>query len=342
MAQIFYNIFTDVHFLGAFIQTIVLIFLGFILRRKGIFTDTAKSVLTTLVWKVTVPCFAFNAFMQDFDSQVFSSSITIFVLGIILYIVLIFGGKLIFIKQGKEASLIGGLFLAIGQTTLFSMPILQSVYEGRAGYGEIMLNISTFSIVFRIFVYIVSFTLISGEKLRWETLGASLKKIFITPVMIGMISGIICFLIQNSVPFVRIDKTLPALYVTISTLTKMMNPCAMLLIGVGLGQSDFKSAFSTPLAWILAAFRNFIAPVLIAAISLILYKTGLVHFTEYSFTALVIGFSAPISVTLSVICMQYHKEEQLAARAVLLSTLMTLISLPLAFVLVNFCTEVLM
>lgn len=336
MTRIFYAIFTDVHFLGAFLQTVFLIFLGFILRRKSIFNDGAKSVLTTLVWKVSVPCFAFNAFMQDFDSKSFYSSIMIFTLAIVFYIVLILLGKLIFLKKGSDISTLGGLFLAIGQTTLFSMPILQSVYSGRPGYGEVMLNISAFSIVFRIFVYIVSFTLISGNKIHLKTLGPSLKKIFITPVMIGMIAGIICFLIQGSVPLVRIDKTLPAVYVTVKNLALMLNPCAMLLIGVTLGESDFKSAFSSPLAWIFACLRNIVAPVLILIFCVILEKTGLIHFTEYSLVALVIGFSAPISVTLSVMCVQYHKQEHLSSRAVLLSTLMTLITMPLSFVMVYY------
>lgn len=333
MFQIFCSIFTDVHFIGAFIQTVFLIFLGFILRRKEIFSGGAKSVFTTLVWKVTVPCFAFNAFMQDFDKGIFTSSLHVFVIAVVFYIILILAGKLIFLRKGRDISILAGLFFAIGQTTLFSMPILQSVYDGRPGYGEVMLNISAFSIVFRIFVYIVGFALISGEKFTKETFGPTLKKIFVTPVMIGMVLGIICFLIQGKIPFVRVDKSLPAVYMTVSSLAKMLNPCAMLLIGITLGESDFKSAFSSKLAWIFALLRNFAAPIVIMMLCLLIQKTGIVHLSQNSLVAIVIGFSAPISVSLSVICVQYQKEEQLASRSVLLSTLMTLISLPLAFVL---------
>lgn len=338
MLKIFFQIFTDVQFLGAFIQTVILILLGFILRRKGIFAEGAKSVLTALVWKITVPCFAFNAFMQDFNAQNLKSGITILILSTIIYTLLIILGKISFFKLGKDKSLLGGLFLAIGQTTLFSMPILNSVYEGRPGQGEVMLNISCMSIVFRVFVYIVGFILISGQNISLKTLGPSLKKIFFTPVMIGMLAGIICFLIQNKAPFVRIDKTLPPLYVTVRSLARMLNPCAMLLIGITLGESDFKSAFNDPVAWLFAFLRNFIAPVLVLGICILLQISGVIQFTEYILVALVIGFSAPISVTLSVMCVQYKREDLFASKAVLLSTLMTIVSMPLMFVLVYYFT----
>lgn len=336
----FVRILTDINFLGAFLQTVILIFLGFILRRKNILEQNSKKVLTTLVWKITVPCFAFNAFMQDFDYINFKSSLKIFVLAFLIYIIIILLGKLIFIKKGKTISTLGGLFFAIGQTTLFSMPILQSIYES---HGEdVMLYISTISIVFRIFVYIVGFTLISGEKISRTNIGPTLKKIFVTPVMIGMFAGIIVFLIQNITPqistasgncsFLRIDKTLPALYLTVKTLSKMMGPVAMLLIGVTLGESNFASAFKDRLAWIFAVLRNICGPAIVLLICFILNKTGIFIFTEHSVISIVIAFSAPISVSLSVICVQFHKEEKLASRACLISTLLTAITLPLAFV----------
>lgn len=341
MLEIFLRIFSDVNFLGAFIQTVVLIFLGFILKRKNVFNDGAKAVLTTLVWKITVPCFAFNAFMQDFNQQIFSKGVQIFYISIVFYILLIFAGKFSFIRLSKSQSTLAGLFFAIGQTTLFSMPVLQSVYDSKAGYSEVMLYISILSIVFRIFVYIVGFTLISGEKLTENTL-LKLKQIFVTPVMIGMISGIICFLIQNKLPFVRLDRSLPQVYFTVKSLARMLNPCAMLLIGVTLGEADFQSAFKSGLAWIFAILRNVICPVIVTALCVLLHKIQFIQFNEYSLIAVVIAFSAPISVSLSVICVQYNKDQLLASRSVLVSTLLTIITLPMAFVLAHFAVDFLL
>ncbi|MCQ2575142.1 MAG: AEC family transporter [Treponema sp.] len=305
--------------------------------RKGIIDVSAKKTLTTLIWKLAVPCFAFNAFMQDFEYNSFKSSLTEFLLAIVFYIVLIVAGKLLFIKKGKDFSTVSGFMMTIGQTTLFSMPILQSVYEHSA--QEVMLYISTIRIVFRIFVYIVAYTVISCEKITFKSLGPQLKKVFLTPVMIGMLLGILVFLLQNKIPVLRVDKTLPVLYVTVKALAAMVGPLCMLLIGMSVGEAKLSECLKDGYAWLLAVLRNFLAPVIVLFLCFILHKTGIYHFTEYSLMAIVIGFSAPISVTLSIACMEYQKEEILASRSCVISTLMTLISFPLSFVMVHFVLQ---
>ncbi len=331
MTDIFRQVFTDPHFLSAFIQTVIIILLGFFFRRKNLVGSEGKAVLTTLVWKLSVPCFAFNAFMQDFDPVSFSSSIRLFFLAIVFYIILIFTGRLLFTKLGKGRALIAGLFVAIGQTTLFSMPILQSIYDGVA--PEVLLYISTISIVFRIFVYIISFSIITGERFRAGNIGSSLKKIFVTPIMIGMFLGIAAFLLQNRLPFLRLDKSMPVPYVTVKSLAQLLSPLTMFLVGLTIGEARFAESLKDRTAWTIALCRNFLAPVILLCICTVLHKSGLFRFSLLSLISIIIGFSAPISVTLSVMCLQAKKEEVLSSRACLISTLLTIVSLPIMFVL---------
>lgn len=334
MFDIFKLVFTDEKFLTAFSQTVIIIFIGFVFMRKGIIDVSAKRTLTALIWKLAVPCFAFNAFMQDFEWNSFKFSLTEFLLAIFFYVFLIFIGKFIFWKKGNDLSSVAGLMMAIGQTTLFSMPILQSVYENRA--QEVLLYISTISIVFRIFVYIIGVTVISGERITAKQLLPQLKKVFVTPVMIGMFLGIVVFLVQNKAPVLRVDRTLPILYSTVKVLSSLVSPLCMLLIGIQIGEAKISECLKDKFAWCLALLRNIFGPVLVSVLCLLIHKMGIVCFNEYSLVAIVIGFSAPISVTLSIACMQYHKEEILASRACVISTLLTIVTFPLCFVLVHF------
>lgn len=341
MANIFLIVFTNPHFLSAFFETVIIIFLGFVFMRSGIVDSAGKKTITALIWKLTVPCFAFNAFMQDFEWASFKASLVEFFLAFIFYIVLILIGKLIFIKKGRDVSTISGLFMAIGQTTLFSMPILQSVYGGKA--DEVLLYISTISIVFRIFVYIIGYSIISGEKITRENFGSSFKKVFLNPVMIGMFAGIFVFLVQNVTPqvlvgdrtysFLRIDKTLPVMYVTVKSLASMISPLCMFMIGMSIAEAELSECIKDRFAWLIALLRNIAGPIVVTLLCFIIHKTGLFTFNEYSMISIVVGFSAPISVTLSIMCVQAHREEQLASRACLISTLLTLVTFPMSFVL---------
>ena len=332
MSEVFNTVFSNHSFLSAFFQIVILIFVGFVFTRKDILEGSGKKTLSALIWKLAVPCFAFNAFMQDFEWQTFKSSLVEFVLSVFFYILLIVIGKLIFLKKGKAASTVSSFFMAIGQTTLFSMPILQSVYETHG--EEVMLYISTISIVFRIFVYIVAISVISGEKINPQNFTSSIKKVFLTPVMIGMFLGISVFLMQNikGCSFLRLDKSIPVFYVTVKSLSKLVSPLCMIMIGMSIGEASLTECLKDKTAWIIAFLRNILAPLLIGFCCVIIHKTGLYRFNEYSLMALLIGFSAPVSVTLSIACVQYKKEEILASRACVISTLMTIVTFPAAFV----------
>ena len=341
MIEIFKSVLGDVHFLGAFLQSVIVILLGYFFRHYNIVDSAGKKTLTAVVWKMAVPCVAFNSFMQDFNQSQFKTGLGIFFLTFVFYAIIVLVFKAAFIRTGKDKSLIAGLFAAVGQVTLFSMPILQSVYTGRD--KEVMLYISMLSIAFRIMVYIISYYLISGEKIEMKHLGASMKKIFVTPIMISMGLGILVYLIQNITPqvqlssgsysFLRIDKTLPALYTPVITLSRLLNPLSMFLIGMSIGEADFSEALKDKAAWIAALGRNFVAPVIVLLGSCVIKALGLFDFDEYSLISLVIGFSAPVSVTLSITCMQFHKEEAFASRTCLISTLLCVLTLPFSFVL---------
>ncbi len=343
MLEVLKLVLCDVHFLGAFFQTVITICLGYFFRRRGIVDDSGKKTVTAIVWKIAVPCIAFNAFMQDFNRENFTTSLVEILLAGIIYALLVFLGKLAFIKRVKDERILAALFVAVGQTTLFSLPILQSVYTGRD--KEVMLYISSISVVFRIMVYIVGFYIISGERFHIKTFSASAKKIFVTPIMIGMFLGIAVWLLQDFTAqvqteqgmysFLRVDKTLPVLYTTVSSFCHLLNPLSMFLIGMSIGEADFSSAVKDKNAWLIAVMRNFFAPVFVLIFCCVLHLTGIVCFNEYSLAALVIGFSAPISVTLSMMCVQFHRHELLASRACFISTLLTIISMPFSFVIIH-------
>lgn len=201
-----------------------------------------------------------------------------------------------------------------------------------------MLYISTISIVFRIFVYIIGISIISGVQISITNLGPSLKKVFVTPVMIGMFLGILVFIIQNLTPqvngysFLRLDKSVPVLYAPVKTSAQLVSPLCMFMIGMSIGEAQISECIKDRFAWLIALLRNIIGPVLVGLTCFALHKAGLFRFNEYQLLAMVIGFSAPVSVTLSIACSQYHRAETLASRSCVISTLLTLFTFPLSFV----------
>jgi malate permease and related proteins len=346
--EIIGQVLTDQNFLGAILGSFAFILIGFILRHFNIVNKHGKEVLNILVMKVAIPCMAFCAFMSDFSSEQFLDNVLIFVFDIGFYVVSILIGNLIFLKKERDQRRIYAILMAVGQLTLFSMPILEAVYGLDSG---VLIPASMMSIAFRLVVYIYAYIAVSGEKITKKTFGPTMKRIFVNPVMIMMFLGLIIYLTQNvvfqvdvqvgtetvSYGFTRIDKTLPALYKIFQLGNNLATPLAMLLMGITLGEANFLSAIKNRTAWILSIGKAFIFPFLVLGVIILFQMTGVLHLSEIQTACLVIGNAAPASAVVVVFCVNYNKEAYVGSDSVMLSTLLSIISMPLLFVVIKLC-----
>ncbi len=340
--DIIISVLTNQSFLGAIIASIAFIFIGFLLRRINLIKEGGRKVLNTIVMNVAIPCMAFCAFMNDFDVDKLSSNLIIFAIDIVFYIFFLAIGRLIFIKFGKEKGRIYAILISIGQLTFFSMPLLAATYGSESG---ILITTSLMSIAFRLFTYLYSYVIITGEKITKDNVGKTLRKVFVNPIMICMFLGLLIWLIQNVIwqveidgicyGFLRIDKTLPALYKIFQFGNNMATPLCMLTIGLTLGESNILEAIKNGLAWVIATIRVLIIPLVILGICILIQLTGLIHFDEIQLAAMVIGNAAPVGAIVAVYCVDSNKEAYIASDSIMLSTVLSFISIPILFILVK-------
>lgn len=333
---------SDQNFLGAIIASIVFILLGFLLRRFHFINEHGRGILNVVVMKVAIPCMAFCAFMSDFNADQFVANLLILVLDFFFYVLLLAIGNLAFIKFDSNKRKIYAILSSIGQLTLFSMPILAATYGSESG---ILIPISLMSIAFRFFTYFYSYVAITGEKITKASFGKTMKDIFVNPIVICMFLGLIIWATQNltwqvnvgdsSYGFLRIDKTLPSLYKIFQFGYGMATPLGMLTIGVTLGESKFLDTVRNGIAWIISALRAIIFPICVLGICLLVQWPGMMHFNELQLAAMVIGNAAPVGAVVGVYCVNANKEAYVASDSIFLSTILSLIGIPLLFVLIK-------
>ena len=204
----------DRSFLGVFCAAMLTIGIGWGLRKKNVLKAESRTVLNTLLLKLTVPCLAFDAFMADFDRGELRRNLQILLLSFVLYLTMIALAQLIFARYGKQKANLYGLCFAIGQQTLYAMPILRAIYQSDP--AEAMLSASMVAIAFRVMLYLYAFYSISGAAVTGGSLRQSLKKAFLTPVMLAMFAGFLIWLSQEllpapgGIPLLRLDLRLPA------------------------------------------------------------------------------------------------------------------------------------
>ncbi len=343
MLKIIGNILTDPNFIGAILVSLVFILFGFILRYKKIINNDCKSFLTFLVLKFALPAMAFSAFMADFKTQEFKENIMVFVISLGLHILFIAIGQLILIKVPKDRRKVVSIFLVVGQLTFFAIPVLKTIYSEH--YSEVMIPANMMTLAFRLILYIYCYFTISRLKFSKSEFKSSMKNIFLNPVMIAMFLGLFIWLTQGWMPkvkidgesfsFLRIDKTLPSVYMVITTAEKLTTPLAMIVIGTILGEAHIKEALTDKVSWIIAIAKTLIIPLLSLCLVVALQAIHVVHFNEYDVSVIVIGMGAPLSAVVSTYCSTFNNEMELASRVCFISTLLCIITYPLLFVCVH-------
>lgn len=343
MLDVIVEILTDNNFIGAVISALGFIFIGFVLRYKNIITQDTKKALTFILLNITLPAMAFCAFMTDFSKDAFKENILVFVLSFVFYILLIFIGKLIYIKKPKDDRNIYALFVSIGQITFFTIPILNAVYNG---IPEFLIPANMMTLSFRIMLYIYCYMKMARLKLNKESLKDSLKKITLNPIMICMVIGLIIWVTQGVMPKVvvnfkeysilRIDQTVSSIYMFIKMASNLTTPLAMIVIGSILGEARIKDALIDKMAWFSAIFKTFVLPLVVLLIITGLQALKVIDFNEYSLAVLVLGYSAPVSAVLSTYATRFKNHEQMASRVCLLTIILSVLVFPLLFILVKY------
>lgn len=333
------EILSDQPFQIAIVSTIGFILLGFLLKKCHVFNEHAKEVFSTFVLKLTIPCLAFNAFMCDFDQVEFQNNLFIFFLSFLLYLFFLFVPAFFFKKKNPESYQLYGTFIALGQLTLFSVPVLKTIYQND---HRILISSNMMTLSFRIFLYTYAYFIATKKQFNKQNIRQSLKEIFVNPIMIAMLAGFFVYLTQpfffhitiqeQSVSVLRFDKTLPTLYSIVQIADSMTTPLAMLLVGITLGEVQIHQAFKNKKAWLFALLRTIVVPAFVLFILFVLKKTGIRSFDEYSCMVLVIGFAAPLSAVLNTYCISANHEALLSSNICFLSTLLCIFSIPLFYV----------
>lgn len=320
------------NFLSAILLVILFLLLGYFLRRKSIITDQVKTFLTFLVMNICIPALAFKSFVCDLDTTTLKTDFYIIILSFIIFIALLIVGNLLFFKVPKEKRKIYAIFSSIGQITLFSLPVIEAMFDS----NEALITVNLVTIAFRFFLYIYGYIAISGCKLDQK----SIKHNFINnPIIIMMLIGIFIWLSQGfmfqvavgeeNYSILRIDKTLPFLYQTITAISSITPIMSMLLIGSILGDYDIRVAIKDKLSFIIAFYRTFISSMIALVILLLANLLPFINLSSFQIEVITLAFASPISAVINTYAIKYNKESFRASNVCFISTIMCIATIPL-------------
>ncbi|ASP28461.1 malate permease [Spiroplasma corruscae] len=348
---------------SAIIATIAVIILGYILANKKVFKQEWEKVMIKIVMVVGLPALALKGFLSDADLEKVKTELVVLLVGFAFYTIMIFTSKLYFLKYEKDVQDTLAMCIALASTTFFGIPIVQAIYENSTNTANI------FNIPYRVFLYSLAFIIMSKkpltktvkkdkneltveEKIESRNIRKkTLKNIFVNPILIATIIGFIIWITQlipgiNVVNYgskyfspLRIDLLFPPVNKILTTLQAICTPLAWLAIGMTMNKGNLREAFKDKTLWYASFLKVIVAPViimlLIVGVASIGHYTGSFKFNIVSLTAMVIMTAAPPANVVVAYSISYDKAPNIASNLTTLSTLLSIVTLPLWIIVIT-------
>lgn len=295
---------------------LILIMVGYFVTKKGILTDRGTSEINTLLLQIVTPCLIINSFLTSEDT-LSVGELLLSVATSALALVLSIGLSLFFFgKEPEGRKKVLRFAVAFSNSGFMGLPLV----EGIVGSKGVMYG-SFFIVVFNIFCWTYGFSMMSGgQKMSWKVL-------LLNPGIIGLIFGLPIYFLNLQLPTVISEP--------VGFLAGLNTPLAMIIIGSYVAKVDLHSFVSDFAVYKAAALRLLAAPLIfILCLLVIRPETDL-------FVTSVIQAACPVAANTVLFAVQYKRDSPLASKTVAVSTVLSVITIPLMTILAQAICELL-
>lgn len=302
----------------------ILMGLGYLLNKVHILGPKIDKGITGLILYCTMPAMILGAVLTQEDERDVKLAVSCLIAAAVMYMVLPFIAKLLVwilrVKPGSKG--IYEFMIIFGNVGFMGFPIIAALFgQESVVYGSI------FNIFFNLLVYSYGIIIVMKDlEERQKTEGGndaaapvekfhfSWKKLLTPGISVAVLALIIFFL----------DIELPDVIVSpVASLGNITSPLAMLIIGSTLANMDIREVFNDVRVYVFVAVRFFLLPlVLFPVLKLIIHDSFLLQLT-------VIMLLMPVANTSVLYAKQYGSDENLAAKSIFISTLLSIVTIPL-------------
>ena len=292
------------------ITMFILMFAGFVLTKKQLLNEPFRKALTDFLLKFILPCNIIKSFLMEFNLQILKDCSAILLLSFGIQVLSIILGRTIYRKteSGKRETLQYGML--VSNAGFLGNPVMEGIYGAQG-----LLYASIYLIPVRISMWSLGIACFTGRSGK-----GVLRRILTHPCIIATIIGLFLMLTGISLPQ-WITKPI--------TLTGSCNTAlSLLVVGGVLASLNPKNLFDKDCLGF-CVLRLIVVPLITLGGCLLLHTQPLVTQTA----VLLAGMPAPL--TAAMLASQYGKDESLAVSMIFVSTLASMITLPLLSILVT-------
>ncbi len=287
----------------------LLIVIGAVVKRLRVVTDDVIREVGSLVLNVTLPAFLITSMNMEFSPSVLKSSAIFIVISLSVYVfgILMVKPATWLLKVDGKAMDVYEYIILFSNFGYMGYPVIDLIYGSQGVFYAAIYNLPFSFLVWTHGVHVL--------KRHTDSAGSHSKRFHINASLVAIVTGFILFLLSVDLPAPIFDA--------LALVGSMTTPLSMMFIGFILADSDFKQLTMDWKVYAFSVLRLLIMPVCVYLVLTTLGFDGLLLGVPVVISAM------PAAANSAVIAAQYGSDYQLASRAIFISTLLSIATIPL-------------
>lgn len=317
---------------NAVIPIVLLILLGYFLKRIGLINDNFVKVGNKLVFNVLLPTLLFsNVYKIGSIGQIRWDIVLYAVLAILGIFVIGLVIVMFAVPDNRKKGVVLQCFFR-SNFAIIGIPLAQKL-GGQSALGIVSI-LSAFTIPLFGILAVISLTIFVPQQDETKPkISSILLNIAKNPLIIGVVVGFVALLIRMAIPVgadgqkvFTLAKNAPVIYTVIEDIAKTASPIALIVMG---GEFSFTAVKGSVKEITLGTLgRLVVFPAICLGLAIILSKhTNIINFGISEYPALIALFGSPTAVSGAIMANQMDNDGQLASQLVFWTSVFSILSI---------------
>lgn len=287
-----------------------LVIVGYVMGKQGYFDGQFGRQLSRLVINVTCPALILSSSMTG-ELPDRKLILPLLLISVITYVLLTIAAYVVprYLTRKRDDEGAIGFALMFGNVGFMGYPVVAAIFGHEAIFYAAVLNVvNTFT------VFTIGTMLITGKN---EVEGSRFEKkvLYSTPMLAAYLTMLIVALQINCIPgFIRESLTM---------LGNITVPAALLIVGSSMSQLPLRALMGNMTVYMTSVLRLVVLPVII------FFLTRLMGFSEQVVNINTVVIAMPVATYGTILCLKYEKDASLMAEVTFITTLLSMITIPL-------------
>ena len=324
-----------INFFDVLITVIFLLALaipGFIFAKTKMFPASASETLSVIVLYGCQPILIITSFQGcAFNPKIAINMLLVAGIAVAAHLIMFLVVKFVFWKWNSEDKISLVKYLSVFSNCGFmGLPFLQSLFTDGALQAELIIYCAVVLAVFNILNWTFGVYILTEDKKQ-----ITIKKVLLNPVIIAVIISLILFFAMRKplVEFTTVgsipNKLAVKLMSTLNFLSNMVTPLSMFVIGIRLANIKLKDLLTDKWAYIATGMKLVVMAFVTMFLVAFLPIPSTIKYTVFFL------LSMPSATSGAMMAVQFGKDSDFASVGVVLSTILSIATLPLMYLFMN-------